>query len=175
MDEYRPIKEKILRDASPVPLDSEHQKKKRDTELLIAERRLSAWADWAKQHRQVLGYPTISSLFRVMMDSRRVLLPDMAEMAEGRLLTAQGKQTQNFREDSVFIPEPIAEVDAVVARLPRPLERVITANYFTYGPIEVRAKAAGLKQSRFNQLLQAAKYCVWTGLTAGTTRDAAAT
>jgi hypothetical protein len=149
----------------------EIRKRQRDAELVIAERRLSAWAAWAKQHRQVLGFPTISSLFRVMMDSKRVLLPNMAEMAEGHLITAQGKQTENFREESVFVPEPIAEIDAVVARLPRPLERVITANYFTYGPIEVRAKAADLKPSRFNQLLQAAKYCVWTGLNASAIRE----
>lgn len=139
-------------------------KRVRDASLLMAERRLTIWAAWAKQHRQVLGYPTVSSLFRAMMDCKRSKMHDMAEMAEGKIITAQGKQALSFREDATFVPEPIAEVDAVVARLPRPLERVITANYFTYGPIEVRAKAAGLKRARFFQLLESAKYSVWVGL-----------
>lgn len=139
-------------------------KRMRDAALVMAHRRLAVWADWAKQNRQALGYPTISSFFRAMMDSKRAKMLDMAEMAEGRLITAQGHQTLSFREEATFVPEPIAEVDAVVARLPRPLERVITANYFTYGPIEVRAKAAGLKRARFFQLLESAKYAVWVGL-----------
>lgn len=139
-------------------------KKVRDAALVMADKRLAAWSDWAKSNRQVLGYPTISSLFRAMMECKRAKMPDMADMAEGKIRTAQGHQTPSFREDAVFVPEPIAEVDAVVARLPRPLERVITANYFTYGPIEVRAKAAGLKRARFFQLLESAKYAVWVGL-----------
>ncbi len=145
-------------------LDFDPKKRKRETELVIVERRLSEWADWAKRHRQVLGYPSISALFRIMMDSKRVLLPSMAEMAEGHLISAHGKQTQSFREDSVFVPEAIAEVDSAVAKLPRKLERVITANYFTYGCREIRAKAAGLKVARFKQLLEAAKYSVWAAL-----------
>lgn len=139
-------------------------KRARDASLVMADKRLATWSEWAKQNRQVLGYPTISSLFRVMMDSKRSKMHDMAEMAEGKMITAQGKQALSFREEATFVPEPIAEVDSVVARLPRPLERVITANYFTYGPIEVRAKAAGLKRARFFQLLESAKYSVWVGL-----------
>lgn len=139
-------------------------KKVRDACLVMADKRLAVWADWAKSHRQVLGYPTISSLFRAMMECKRAKMPDMADMAEGKIRTADGRQTPSFREDATFVPEPIAEVDSVVARLPRPLERVITANYFTYGPIEVRAKAAGLKRARFFQLLESAKYSVWVGL-----------
>lgn len=140
--------------------DEDPRKRQRDASLVMAERRLNAWAAWAKEHRIVIGYPTISSLFRVMMDSKRRLLDDMVELH----ITAQGKQTQSFREVDTFVPEPIAEVDAAVARLPRPLERVITANYFTYGPIEVRAKAAGLKRARFFQLLESAKYAIWVSL-----------
>jgi hypothetical protein len=146
-------------------------KKVRDASLLLADKRLAIWADWAKQNRQVLGYPTISSLFRVMMDSKRLKLKDLAELAAGRIITAQGKQALSFREEATFVPDAIAEVDRVVARLPRPLERVITANYFTYGPIEARAKAAGHKRARFSQLLEAAKYAVWVGLEAATSGE----
>ena|ERR1700683_5602841 len=137
------------------------EKKQRDAALVIIDKRLDVWATWAKSHRQGLGYPTISSLFLVMMDSRRKLLEDLVEIH----ITAQGKETRDFRDsENLHIPEPISEIDHVVARLPRPLERVITANYFTYGPIEVRANAAGLKRARFSQLLEAAKYSIWVGL-----------
>lgn len=130
------------------------KKMEREQELVEVDKRLAEWAKWAKTHRQALGYPTISSLFRVMMDSRRKKLSDTIFPP-----TAQGKEKKNFRDtESHFIPERIAEVDSAVAKLPRMLERVITANYFTYGPIEVRAKSIGLKRGRFSQYLEAAKY-----------------
>jgi hypothetical protein len=61
-------------------------------------------------------------------------------------------------------PEAVMEVDAVVIKLPKDLHEVIVADYFTYGPIEVRAKKTRWKRARYCQLLECAKYSVFAAL-----------
>ncbi len=138
--------------------------RRRDTGMVYAEARLDAWASWTRSNRERLGCPTISILYKAMQHARRATAEERAIAGH---VTAQGQQTQVMRRyDENFIPEPVAEVDSVVAKLPRPLHKVIVANYFTYGAIEVRAKAAGMKRARFSQLLEAARYSVFVGLDA---------
>lgn len=131
----------------------------RDSALVYAEHRLDGWAKWARDHKG-LGYPRISSLYRAMAQR---LEPKKAEKKSA--LTASGKQTESFiPSTSELVPEPIAETDAVVAKLPKNLHIVIFADYFTYGPIEVRASRTPWGRARYCQLLEAAKYAVYIAL-----------
>lgn len=138
------------------------RKYNREPALAYADKRLDAWSAWVKRHRDHLGLPRQSSIQRAIETSKvGVLFEQIEEMSKH---TALGKETRTFHVRGVEIPEPLAEVDSVVARQPEPLRKVIAANYFTYGPIEVRAKESGYKLSRFTQLLESAKYAVWAGL-----------
>jgi hypothetical protein len=144
--------------------------KKRSTAILYAERRLTDWAKWARDNRSGLGYPTISTLYKAM---RERLEPGKGTWAVPKLkpnelppsLTAMGKETRSFIPPTVDeAPEAIMEVDVVVVKLPKDLHEVIIADYFTYGPIEVRAKKTRWKRARYSQLLECAKYSVFAAL-----------
>ena len=132
----------------------------RDSALVYAENRLVPWAKWAKEHRQALGFPTISLLYKAMRQKSVQM-----KNGEGEHLTANGAQTLSFRPIAVGdIPQPIAEVDHVVATLPPDLHTVIIADYFTYGPIEVRCATTRWRRARYSQLLESAKYAVFVSL-----------
>ncbi len=142
-------------------LDIAETRRKRDASLVYVDGRLAVWARWAKDNHQNTGLPTISTIYKAMMQTR-------VGIKHGALtdsVTAHGSATRSMRPESTgYIPEAVEEIDSAVARLPNPLRRVVVANYFTYGPIEVRAKIAGHKRARFSQLLEAAKYSVWVSL-----------
>jgi hypothetical protein len=135
---------------------------KRDSALLYAEGRLSCWARWARDNRDSLGFPTTSLLYKAMRQkSERI-----KALNHGRI-TARGTETVSFTPNYVpEAPEAIAETDRIVAQLPRDLNVVIIADYFTYGPIEVRAGATPWRRARYCQLLEAAKYAVYVSLDA---------
>ncbi len=148
----------------------------REAALIYAENRLSPWAKWAKQHRRNLGFPTISLLYRAMLTTKvgimrgRAADPEVDE--EGNIIypiNADGHETRSFRPPSVGeIPEAIREVDLVVATmatLTPNLHRVIIAEYFTYGPMEERAKRTPWKLAQYRNLLKCAKYAVHGRLT----------
>jgi hypothetical protein len=131
----------------------------RDSALIYAENRLAPWAKWAKEHREALGFPTISLLYKAM----RQKAVQLKACPQG--ITANGSQTLSFRPLEVGeIPVAIAEVDHVVAGLPTDLHTVIVADYFTYGPIEVRCQATRWRRARYSQLLESAKYAVFVSL-----------
>lgn len=142
----------------------------RSTAVLYAERRLSEWAKWAKENRCSLGYPTISTLYRAMRERLEPgkgawIVPKLKPNELPPLLTAMGKATRSMIPPTVGeAPEAIMEVDAVVIKLPHDLHEVIVADYFTYGPIEVRAKQTKWKRARYSQLLECAKYSVFAAL-----------
>lgn len=138
------------------------KKNHREPALRYADARIEAWAKWVKEHQEHFGLPRQSALYQaVMMTKVGVIFERIEELSKH---TALGRESRTFHYKGVEIPEPIAEVDSVVSRQPEPLKKVISANYFVYGPIEVRAKASGYTQSRFTQLLEAAKYAVSSGL-----------
>jgi hypothetical protein len=149
------------------------KRRARDSALIYAENRLSPWAKWAKEHRQALGYPTISLLFKAMQSTKvgvmRGTATPFADYANhGEVvypINADGHETRSLRPRTVGeVPEPFAEVDGVVAKLPRDLHTVIIADYFTYGPIEVRCKQTPWRRARYSQLLESAKYAVFVAL-----------
>lgn len=149
--------------------------KARDSALIYAENRLAVWAKWAKDHRESIGYPTISTLYRAMATTKvgivRGSAPLPREVGEGDErcveypINAEGSATRSLRPQTVGeIPEAIGEVDSVVAKLPKNLHKVIIADYFTYGPIEQRCKQTPWKRARYSQLLESAKYAVYVAL-----------
>jgi hypothetical protein len=148
------------------------QNARRDAALIYAEQRLSAWASWAREGRAALGLPSVSTLYKAMrrkavrIRSKRLELND-PEAALGPRLTAHGVETRSFAPHSAGeIPEAIAEVDQVVANLRPDLHEVIIADYFTYGPIEVRCRQTRFRRARYSQLLEAARYSVYASLAA---------
>lgn len=154
------------------------KKRERSTAVLYAEKRLTEWAKWARENRGGLGYPTVSTLYKAMKERLEptkpawkmlIVLPD----EQPPMLTAMGREKRCYMPPAVReAPEAILEVDAVVVRLPKDLHEVIVADYFTYGPIEVRAKKTKWKRARYSQLLECAKYSVWAALDSRTLSDA---
>jgi hypothetical protein len=133
--------------------------------VIYAENRLSAWATWAKEHRESLGFPNISLLYKAM----RQKAMKFKGRAEARSMTAKGGEMMIFRPREVGdVPEPIVEVDVVVAQLPRDLNEVIMADYFTAGPIEARCRVTRWRKARYSQLLECAKYTVYATLASRT-------
>ena len=141
------------------------ERRKRAAELVYVEERLSAWAQWAKEHRDGLGYPSMSLLYRAMRERLGPVDAKRKALEADRPLTAMGTETRVMREPKVGeIPDPVAEVDVVVSRLPHDLRVVICVDYFAYGPIEARAKKTRWKRARYSQLLESAKYAVYAAL-----------
>lgn len=145
----------------------------RDTALVYAERRLSIWAQWARENRDQLGLPTISLLYKAMrrkavrIRSKATDITATPAEIEAVPLTAYGVETRSSIPPTVGeVPEEIMEVDDVVANLRPDLYEVIIADYFTYGPIEVRCKQTKWRRARYLQLLESAKYCVFVALSA---------
>lgn len=157
-----------------LPEPAPQRTRARDAALIYAENRLSPWAKWAREHRDAIGYPTISLLYKAMQSTkvgiiRGTAIPFADYDNHGEVVypvNADGSETRSMRPREVGeVPEAIAEVDVVVARLPRDLHTVIVADYFTYGPLDIRARQTPWKPARFRQLLEAAKYAVYVGLT----------
>lgn len=130
--------------------------------LIYAENRLFPWAAWARNNRETLGLPTISMLYKAMKQRSKPV-----GRARDVHLTARGNGTRSMQPITVGeVPEAVAEVDLVVARLPEDLHEVLVADFFTYGPIEVRCRATRWKRARYSQLLECAKYAVFASLMA---------
>jgi hypothetical protein len=138
--------------------------RKRPSELTYAEARLSAWATWAKDRRHELGYPSISTLYKAMRE-KFTPIGKRIRREVGPELTARGTESVVFFQSRVDEPpEAVKEVEAVVNKLPGDLRLVVTTDYFTYGPIEDKAKRTPWKRARYSQLLESAKYAVYVGL-----------
>jgi hypothetical protein len=137
--------------------------RKRSDALVYAESRLTEWSRWCKESRHELGYPSMSTLYRAM---REKITPVGKRIKRDRPeLTARGTETRVFVEPTVGEPpDPVAEVETIVNRLPGDLRLVVTTDYFAYGPIEEKAKKTPWKRARYSQLLEAAKYAVYVAL-----------
>lgn len=145
--------------------------KARDSALIYAEQRLAPWAKWAKENRLSLGCPTISLLYKAMQMTKIGIIRGTAYPIADQNgvvhypINAEGRETRSFRPPSIGeVPEIIAEVDEAVATVPEKPRKVLIADYFTYGPIEVRCKETPYKRARYMQLLESAKYSVYVAL-----------
>jgi hypothetical protein len=167
------------RTLAPPPPPPPLRTKARDAALIYAETRLSMWAKWAKEHRESIGYPTISTLYRAMQTSKVGIIrggalpdPEVTDPTQPVVPVrypnnADASATRCMRAPEIGDPAPaIIEVDGVVARLPGDLRTVILADYFTYGAIEERCKRTPWRRARYSQLLEAAKYAVFVALQA---------
>lgn len=140
--------------------------------LIYAENRLFPWAKWARENREKLGVPTVSLLYKAMQSKSvpmRRVHPNVISLHGENVpaLTARGKETRSFRPTTIGeVPEAIVEVDEAVGALPPDLHEVLIADFFTYGPIEVRCRRTRWRRARFSQLLEAAKYAVYAHLMA---------
>jgi hypothetical protein len=145
----------------------------RDSALVYAESRLAPWAKWAQQHREQIGYPTISLLYKAMQVTKVGIIrgrayPQADEHGQVEYpINADGHETRSLRPREIGdVPEAIAEVDTAVAKVPQRPRLVLIADYFTYGPIEERCKRTPYKRARYFQLLEVAKYAVYVQLVA---------
>lgn len=143
----------------------------RDSALIYAESRLAPWAHWAKENRDNLGYPTISLLYKAMQVTKIGIIrgrayPEADEHGDVHYpINAEGHETRSSRPVGIGeVPEVYAEVDRAVATVPPKPRQVLIADYFTYGPIEVRCKQTPYKLARYRQLLESAKYAVYVAL-----------
>jgi len=144
-------------------------KRARDLALIYAERRLAVWASWSRNNRESLGFPAVSMVYKAMRRRaervRREQIIGGAQIEPA--LTAFGIETKS-RIPAVIgePPEAVAEVERVVIAMRPDLYEVIMADYFTYGPIEVRCKQTQWCRARYLQLLEAAKYWTYAALSA---------
>ena len=151
--------------------------RERSTAVLYAERRLNDWAKWAREQRDTLGYPTSSTMYKTMKERLETSketwkVPKLKPDEMPPQLTAMGKGTRSMIPPTVGdAPEAVMEVDAIVTRLPKDLRDVIMADYFTYGPIEARARSTRWGRARYSQLLECAKYSVFVALDSRTISD----
>ena len=149
----------------------------RDPVLIEAERRLLAWAKWAKDNRESIGYSTVSTLYRAMMTTKVGIIRGGA-IADARVVDptaktvevrypqgADGVETRSFRPPEVLdAPPQIMQTDRAVARIPAKPRKVLIVDYFARGSIEERCRETPYKRARYLQLLETAKYAVYMAL-----------
>ena len=151
--------------------------KKRDSALTYSRNRLLAWSKWAKEHRDQIGYPTISLLYRAMQMTkvgivRGTAYPRAVSDGNGAQhieypINADGHATRSMRPPTIGeVPSEFVEVDEAVAEVPAKPRQVGIAHYFTYGPIEERVKQTPYKRARYMQLLETFEYSVFVALKA---------
>jgi hypothetical protein len=151
--------------------------KERDSALTYSRNRLLAWSKWAKEHREQIGCPTISLLYKAMQMTkvgivRGTAYPRAISGKDGTQyieypINADGHATRSMRPPAIGeIPVEFEEVDKAVAQVPPKPREVGIAHYFTYGPIEDRVKQTPYKRARYLQLLETFEYSVFVALQA---------
>jgi hypothetical protein len=149
--------------------------KERDAALIYSRNRLLAWSKWAKEHREQIGYPTVSLLYKAMQMTkvgivRGTAYPRAVSGKDGKQhieypINADGHATRSLRPPTIGdVPIEFVEVDEAVAGVPSKPREVGIAHYFTYGPIEDRVKVTPYKRARYMQLLETFEYTVFVGL-----------
>jgi hypothetical protein len=109
-------------------------------DLRIVEERLTAWAAWSRSCKHRLGYPAVSSIARAI------------EGGQYGAIVSTGNQL-------IECPEPVAQIDKLVARLPDQHRRAIVANYTAANlPREVRARMAKLSLAGFQRALEMGRW-----------------
>lgn len=116
---------------------------KSETVESMADARLDAWAEWSRGNGLHVGWPRATVLARLIEQH-----------------TAAAQQGA----PPVAMPDDIAAVDAVVARLSDLMRGVILAHYLTFAPSEVKARSLHLSRAHFWRLLRRAQRNVYFAL-----------
>jgi len=156
--------------------------KERDSALTYSRNRLLAWSKWAREHRDQIGYPTISLLYRAMQMTKVGIVRGTAyprAVSDGNgdqhieyPINADGHATRSMRPPTIGeVPPEFVEVDEAVAEVPAKPRQVGIAHYFTYGPIEERVKQTPYKRARYMQLLETFEYSVFVALKAASPHE----
>jgi DNA-directed RNA polymerase specialized sigma24 family protein len=116
-------------------------------DLLVVERRLQAWADWARKGGDLPGWPGRSSLQKGVEAARLGISLEHSRIP-------------------IEMPEPVAQVEKVVNRLPAEQREVVLIHY-RYGeePLEIRIRCANRIGVRgYQRQLERARWSVRLGL-----------
>jgi DNA-directed RNA polymerase specialized sigma24 family protein len=114
-------------------------------ELQVVDQRLRGWGDWARKGVPVPGWPAVSLT---------------AKMAEWHEIGVRPEGSPH----PVEIPESVAIIDKLVAKLPPDQRRVVLVNYSRSDPLEIKARIAKLNVRRYRGLLDRARWSVRYGL-----------
>ena len=111
-------------------------------ELVEIDRRLWAWAEWARSHKENIGWPGTSVAWRMMRDH-------------------EIGATIHSDPAPIHIPEPVALMDRLVGKLHRDMKRAVMANYFSVLPIEFKARHARMRIGQFKRALDNARWTLY--------------
>lgn len=110
----------------------------RTEEAKVIDDAVARWATWARNRGgAAVGWPSTSPSWRLAEQNRIGIRYEPGFVSN-------------------YMDPDIERMDSLIAGLPDQLKRVIEANYFVYGAIEIRAQKVDLKPSRFKELLKAA-------------------
>lgn len=115
-------------------------------ELKAADLRLREWGDWSRQGRLNIGWPR-ESMTQRMVDWNRI-----------------GVRPERGPPAPISIPDDVAKVDSLVAKLPEQQKRVVTIHYTRDDPREVKLRMAKLKGDQYRRCLDYARWSIRLGL-----------
>lgn len=115
-------------------------------ELREVDMRLRGWADWARTGRLNIGWPRVSITGKMVEWRRLGIRPDPG------------------LPPPVAIPEEIAVVDALIAKLPEKQRRVILIHYSKDDPIEIKIRLAKLSAGSYRRFLDVGRWSIRLGL-----------
>jgi len=107
--------------------------------LALADRRLEGWANWQRDGKPRIGFPTQSPIVSVMKPA-----DEEAQAGARHVAIVAGD-------------EAALEVDRIVAQLRRRQKRwykVIRVEYLTYGPRDIKAERLGFSVHEFRHRLR---------------------
>ena len=107
-----------------------------DSDTHMVHLRLEAWGRWAHEHSQ--AWPAVTLL--------------------GRIADQGANGASQTTKPPICMPEPIAQIDAAVAKLGAIDQRVIVTYYTRWQPLEVMAKQHHVRVSQFQNILRRARW-----------------
>jgi hypothetical protein len=108
-----------------------------DDDTKAVHYRLEQWGKWSKDG-EVRAWPSITPM--------------------GRMVEEGPHGAGQVGKPPISMPEPIAEVDAAVARLGQIDQRVIKQYYRYWEPTEVMARRLGMRKRQFENVLRRSRW-----------------
>lgn len=115
-------------------------------ELKEVDIALRSWADWALSSRVHIGWPRVSMTGR-MVEWHRI-----------------GIRPERMAPLPVHIPDQVARVDALVAKLPDQQRLVLMTHYMRDEPIEVKIRATRMRAGTYRRYLDFGRWSLRLGL-----------